>query len=144
MLPIIQNYTDNTDHWNKVWNMFKVNKKDHRMMSLIPLVLIVDTEQWCNLKLARHFWVTNICRQASKISKRCLFGRPTGRATSWKANFENYYILWYSGINFYQCSMSNTSFHFSTRFCRLLIPLKVMPYHAWVSCLIRLTINAIE
>ena len=40
--------------------------------------------------------------------------------------------------------MSNTSFHFSTCFCCLLVPLKVMPHHAWVLFLIiRLTTNAI-
>ena len=44
--------------------------------------------QWCNLKLAPRFWTTKVCLQASKISKICLFGHPTGQATSWKANFE--------------------------------------------------------
>ena len=52
-----------------------------------------------NLTLVRRFWATKVCFRASKISKICLFGRPTGRVTSWKSNFENYsrYLLikWY-------------------------------------------------
>ena len=47
------------------------------------------TNQWCNLTLARHFWATKVCLWASKTSKICLFGCPTGQATFWKANFEN-------------------------------------------------------
>ena len=43
------------------------------------------------------------------------------------------------------CSMSNSSFHFDTCFCCLLVPLKVTPHDAWVPCLIiGLTINTIE
>ena len=33
--------------------------------------------------------MTRVCLRASKISKTCLLGCPTGQATSWKANFEN-------------------------------------------------------
>ena len=47
--------------------------------------------QWRNLTLVRRFWTTNMCLWASKISKICLFGFPTGRATSWNTNFENYF-----------------------------------------------------
>ena len=56
--------------------------------------------QWCELTLAQRFWATNVCLRASKISQICLFGRPTGRATFWKANFENYSR--YSLIKWYQ------------------------------------------
>ena len=48
--------------------------------------------QWCNLTLAWQFWVTKVCLLASKISKISLFGRPTGQATFWEANIENYCI----------------------------------------------------
>ena len=54
-------------------------------------------------------------------------------------------ILWYSGINSDQCKTAWAILLFisGTRFCCLLVPLKVMPHHAWVSCLIiELTINA--
>ena len=46
--------------------------------------------QWCNLTLTKRFWGTKVCLQDRKIFKICLFGCPTGRATSWNANFENY------------------------------------------------------
>ena len=46
--------------------------------------------QWCNLTFAQQLWATKVCLWASKISKICLIGCLTGRATSWKANFENY------------------------------------------------------
>ena len=60
---------------------------------------------WCDLTLAQWFWGTKMCLWASKISKIHLFGRPTGWATSWKANFENYsrYLL-IKCINSYQCN----------------------------------------
>ena len=38
--------------------------------------------QWCNLILTQRFWVTKVCLWESNISKICLFGRPTGQATS--------------------------------------------------------------
>ena len=56
--------------------------------------------QWCNLTLAWRFWATKVCRQASKISKICLFGHLTGQATSQKANFGNFSR--YSLIKLYQ------------------------------------------
>ena len=56
--------------------------------------------QWCNLILARQFWAAKVCLRGSKIFKICLFGCPTGRATSWKASFENCYR--YSLIKWYQ------------------------------------------
>ena len=59
-----------------------------------------ELDQSCNLTLARRFWGTKVCLQGSKIFKICLFGWPTGRATSWKANFENYSR--YSLIRWYQ------------------------------------------
>ena len=62
--------------------------------------LDMNLSQWCNLTLARWFWVTKVCLQVSKISQICLFGRLTGRATFWKANFENYSR--YSLIKWYQ------------------------------------------
>ena len=34
------------------------------------------------LRLARGFWATKVCLRESQISKICLFGRPTGQATS--------------------------------------------------------------
>ena len=46
--------------------------------------------QCCNLALAWRFWATKVCVRASKIPKLCLFGCPTDRATSWKANFKNH------------------------------------------------------
>ena len=49
-----------------------------------------NNSQWCNLTLARRFWATKVCLWTSKIFKICLFGCPTRRAVSWKANFENY------------------------------------------------------
>ena len=71
--------------------------------------------QWCNLTLAWWFWVTKFCLQVSKISKICWFGLLTGRATFWKASFENYsrysLIKWYQFLSTLN-SMSNTSFHF--------------------------------
>ena len=58
---------------------------------------------WCNLTLAKRFWVTKVCLWASKISRMCLFGHLTGWATSWKANFENcsryYLIKWYQFLS---------------------------------------------
>ena len=69
----------------------------------IDFILVLFQLQWCNLTLARRFWATKVCLRASKISKICLFDCPTGRATSWKANFENYsrHSL-IKGINSYQ------------------------------------------
>ena len=52
---------------------------------------LVDQAHFCNLTLTRRFWVTTVYLRVSKISKICLLGCPTGRATSWKANFENFY-----------------------------------------------------
>ena len=46
--------------------------------------------QWCNPTLSLRFRATKMCLRASKISKICLFGCPTGRETSWKANYEIY------------------------------------------------------
>ena len=64
--------------------------------------------------LPNCFW-QQVFLLASKISKICLFGCPIGQATSWKANFENYFrcslILWYQFLSI-QYSMSNTSFRF--------------------------------
>ena len=58
--------------------------------------------QWCNLTLPWWFWATKVFLLASKISKICLSACPTRRATSWKANFENYsrysLIKWYNII----------------------------------------------
>ena len=81
--------------------------------------------QWCNITLAQWFCVTKICLQLSKITKICLFDHLTGWATSWKANFEDYYrcylIKWYQFLSI-KCSMSNTSFRFGTHFYCLLVP----------------------
>ena len=44
--------------------------------------------QWCNLIIAPRFCATKVCLQASEISKICLFGHPTGQATSPKASFK--------------------------------------------------------
>ena len=67
--------------------------------------------QWCNLTLVPQFWATKVWLQASKISKICLFGHPTGRATSWKANFEicsRYSLIkWYQFLSIWH-SMRNT------------------------------------
>ena len=75
--------------------------------------------QWRNLTLARWFWVTKMCLRTSKTSKRRLFGRSTGRATSWKTNFENCsrqtLIKRYEFLSIYY-SMSNTAFRFRHNF----------------------------
>ena len=75
--------------------------------------------QWCNLILARRFWATKVCLRAIEISRICLFRRPTGRATFWKANFENYsrsfLRKWHQFLSIYY-SISNTSFRFRHRF----------------------------
>ena len=77
------------------------------MLSVILLSMLIMLlsalsviRQWCNLTFSRRFWATKVCLRASKISKICLFGCPTGWATSWKANFENYSR--YSLIKWYQ------------------------------------------
>ena len=61
------------------------------------------TRQWCNLTLFSRFWATKMCLWASKISKICLFSRPTERATSWKENSEKYprysLIKWYQFLS---------------------------------------------
>ena len=41
---------------------------------------IVD--EWCNLTLTRWIWATKVYLRARKISKICLFGCLSGRATS--------------------------------------------------------------
>ena len=108
-------------------------------------VVIGRFPQWYNLTLAPRFWATKVCLQASKISKICLFGHPTGRVTSWNANFEN--CSWYSLIKWYQflSVWAILLFVSGSRFSCLLVPLKVMPHYAKVSCLIiKLTINAVE
>ena len=104
--------------------------------------------QWCNLTFTWQFWATNVCLWASKISKICLFGCPTGWATSWKANVENYsrYLLieWYQFLSKWN-SMNNMSFCFRHCFCCPLVSLKVMQHYVQVSYLIiGLTINAIS
>ena len=75
--------------------------------------------QWCNLTLARWFWTTKVCLQASKISKICQFGHPNGQVTFSKANFENYsrysLIKWYQFLSILY-NLSNTSFSFRHTF----------------------------
>ena len=74
---------------------------------------------WCNLTLTWWFWATKVCLQVSIISKICRFGCPTGRATFWKANFENYskysLIKWYQFLSILY-STSNTLFCFGHTF----------------------------
>ena len=55
------------------------------MLSVILLSMLIMLlsalsviRQWCNLTFSRRFWVTKVCLRASKISKICLFGCPTG------------------------------------------------------------------
>ena len=64
------------------WAVAKVNKK---WWMKNPEAVTRRFSQWCNLTLIQRFWATNVCLQA--------FGHPTGRATCWKANFENYSIF---------------------------------------------------
>ena len=75
--------------------------------------------QWCNLTLARWFWTTKVCLQASKISKICQFGHANGQVTFSKANFENYsrysLIKWYQFLSILY-NLSNTSFSFRHTF----------------------------
>ena len=76
---------------------FNACKKYHGSFLLMTLVV---WDQCCNLTLVLWFWATKVCLWVRKISKICLLGHLTGRATSWKANFENYsrYYL----IKYYQ------------------------------------------
>ena len=64
------------------WAVAKINKK---WWMKNPEAVTRRFSQWCNLTLIQRFWATNVCLQA--------FGHPTGRATCWKANFENYSIF---------------------------------------------------
>ena len=87
--------------------------------SILILEECLQKWQWSNVTLARRFWATKVCLLVSKISKICLFGCPTGRATSWKANFENfskyYLVKWYQVLSI-QHSMIDTSFRFRHTF----------------------------
>ena len=67
----------------------------------------MSISHWCNLTLVRRLWATKWCLWASKICKTCQFGRPTGRATSLKANFELY--CKYTLIKWYQFLWCNTA-----------------------------------
>ena len=98
-------------HLRKLWyNMFQ-NRKNLGSISWVVKInkkwwmknteaVIRTFPQWCNLTLASRSWATKVCLQASKVSKICLFGYPTGRANSWKANFE--ICSRYSLIKWYQ------------------------------------------
>ena len=56
-----------------------INKNIFKIMTLQNNLILIHS---CNVTPARRFWVTKVCLRASKISKICLFGYPTRRATS--------------------------------------------------------------
>ena len=116
--------------------------------SISKTLEITLVKQCCNLTPACRFWATKVCLWASKIFKLYLFGRMIGQATSSNTNFENYSRC--SLIKWYQFLTINTAWAIlflisGPCFCCLLVPFKVTPHHARVSCLIiELKINAIE
>ena len=61
--------------------LYDDSKQDFDYFSLQKIRFTECNSQWSNLTLARQFWETKVGLQASKTSKMCLFGRPTGRAT---------------------------------------------------------------
>ena len=52
------------------------------LLGTYPVLSVCTYYQWCNLTLARQFWVSKMCLRVSKILKICLFGCLAGRATS--------------------------------------------------------------
>ena len=99
--------------------------------------------QWYNLTLTQQFWANRPCQWESKIAKICLFGQPNGQATSWEANFENYF---WNSVNSYQYKTASAILLFVSS--TFLLSARFSQSHA-TSCLslyltIGLTINAIE